>query len=89
MSMRIKAADSLKRLKELKTKKRKSVIFNAKHAADWHRCPASDGLQEYIKLVSWCNSNVSKKYSRGEGAFWFEDEKDAFKFTLKFGTNDD
>lgn len=87
--MRIKAAESLKRLKEMKTKKRKSVIFSAEHILDWHQRTTPDGLQEYIKLVSWCNKNVSKKYSRGQGAFWFEDEKDAFKFTLKFGKNDE
>ena len=87
--MRIKAAESLKRLKKMKTKRRKSVMFREEHRGDWHERMIPDDLQEYIKLVSWCNKNVSKKYSRGHGAFWFEDEKDAFKFTLKFGTNDE
>lgn len=73
----------------MKTKRRKSVIFSAEHVLDWHKCAAPDELQAYVKLVSWCNKNVSKKYSRGQGAFWFEDEKDAFKFTLKWGTNDE
>jgi len=73
----------------MKKNMRKSVIFREEHRGDWHGCTTPDGLQEYIKLVSWCNKNVSKKYSRGHGAFWFEDEKDAFKFTLKWGTIDE
>lgn len=89
MNMRIKAAESLKRLKKMKAKRRKSVMFREEHRGNWHSRTIPDGLQAYIKLVSWCNKNVSKKYSRGEGAFWFEDEKDAFKFTLKWGTSDE
>lgn len=86
--MRAKAIKSLERLKVMSTKRRKSTVFKSIHVDEWHRCAAPGKLTEYIKLVSWCNKNVSKKYSRGEGAFWFEDKKDAFKFQLRWGKLD-
>jgi len=87
--MRIKASESLKRLKKMKTKKRKSTTFKVEHEINWYGCDAPIHLAEYIKLISWCNKNVSKRYSRAKGTFWFEDEKDAFKFRLRWGKSDD
>lgn len=82
--MRIKARQSLERLRKMTTSKRHSVLFDVKHKDEWYECNINGGLKEYIKLLSWCNKNISKKYSRGEGAFWFEDKRDAFKFKLKW-----
>lgn len=87
--MRIKASKSLERLKKMKTKNRKSVVFNAKHEDEWHGCAVPIDLQAYVKIMSWCNQNVTRHYSRGKYMFWFEDEKDAFKFRLRWGSGSD
>lgn len=95
--MRIKARQSLDRLKALKDKKRKFVSTTELDKETWTECDVSKskiGLRnsktatKYIELVSWANKNCKGNYTRVDGSFWFKDKKDAFKFKLKWGKPD-
>jgi len=95
--MRIKARASLDRLKAMKNKKRKFVSETEVDRETWIEIDVSDariGLRSdktatrYIELISWVNENCKGRCSRGDGSFWFEDKKDAFRFKLKWGEPD-
>lgn len=96
--MRIKAKESLKRLKALKNKKRKFVLASAMDRETWTECDVSkteirlgnyeNGVLRYIELISWANKNCKGNYTRVDGSFWFENKKDAFRFKLKWGEPD-
>lgn len=95
--MRIKARQSLDRLKALKNKKRKFVSVSELDRETWTECDVSavsvslrnsKTALRYIELVSWANKNCKGNYTRVAGSFWFKDKKDAFKFKLKFGEPD-
>jgi len=88
--MRIKAENSLKRLKEMKAKKRKYLTFNEVNQDTWIQCKIGKDLfgAEYIKMLDWTNNNTNGFHSRSDESFWFEDGKDAFKFRLRWGGDD-
>lgn len=95
--MRIKAKESLKRLKALKNRKRKFVLASAMDRETWTECDVSEsqiGLgnsksaTRYVELVSWTNKNCKGNYTRVDGSFWFKDKRDAFQFKLKWGEPD-
>jgi hypothetical protein len=92
--MRIKAENSLARLRAMKNKERKFVSVTDIDRDTWTECKVRqtklvgknpEATNRYIKLVEWANKTVKGKYSRVEGSFWFEDGRDAFKFKLKYG----
>ena len=84
--MRIKATQSLEKLKKMKTKRRKHKTFSEVDTETWHqvKCKHEFG-QGYIKVIDWVNKNTNGFHSRSDESFWFESEKDAFKFRLKWG----
>lgn len=95
--MRIKAKASLDRLKALKNKKRKFVSTSELDRETWteidvsathigRRNKATD--KRYIELVVWASRTIAGRYTRIDGSFWFENEKDAFKFKLRWGKTD-
>jgi hypothetical protein len=95
--MRIKARESLDRLKAMKNKKRKYVSEKEVDRETWTQIDVSDakiGLRNdttasrYVDLVAWANKNCVGNYSRADGSFWFEKAKDAFRFKLKWGEPD-
>ncbi len=95
--MRIKAKASLDRLKAMKNKKRKFVATSELDRETWTECDVSGAqvglrnkvtVNRYIELVAWANAAIVGRYTRIDGSFWFEDEKDAFKFKLKWGEPD-
>jgi hypothetical protein len=95
--MRIKARASLDRLKAMKNKKRKFVATSELDRETWIECDVSGtkiGLRNtatanrYIELVAWTNKTAVGRYTRIDGSFWFENEKDAFKFKLRWGEPD-
>ena len=95
--MRIKARASLDRLKAMKDKKRKLAPISELDRETWTECDVSEtkiGLRNsatagrYIELVKWANETIVGKYTRVDGSFWFENEKDAFKFRLRWGKPD-
>lgn len=87
--MRIKATDSLAKLKKMRNKRRKHVPFSEVDETTWTRCEGTISIKNYIGMISWANKNCAKMYSRTNRWFWFEDEKDAFKFKLKYGNQND
>ena len=86
--MRIKAENSLQRLKEMKAKKRKYQTFNEEKMVDWTqiKIEAKYYGKNYIKMVDWTLKNTAAFHSRADESFWFEDERDAFKFKLMWGS---
>ena len=95
--MRIKAKASLDRLKAMKNKNRKFVSMSELDRETWTECDVS-GTQvgnrmkatdkRYIELVAWASRTIVGRYTRIDGSFWFENEKDAFKFRLRWGKPD-
>ena len=85
--MRIKAQQSLQRLKEMKAKKRKVLTFSQVNQETWTQCKIDCQMYgpEYIKMVDWVINETDGFHSRSDETFWFEDEKDAFKFILRWG----
>ena len=87
--MRIKAAASLEKLKKMKTKKRRAKSFSEVDPETWVQVKYSRGFGiGYIKIVDWVNKNTTGFHARADESFWFENEKDAFKFKLKWGKVD-
>ena len=86
MIMRIKAQESLKKLKKMKDKRRKYQTFSNVDEDTWIKCTVHGMFgPEYPKIIKWVNENTNGFHSRSQEAFWFEDEKDAFQFKLKWG----
>lgn len=84
--MRIKAVESLERLKKMKNKRRKYMTFADVDTATWTECKTHNIFNsEYIKMIDWVNKNTNAFHSRSTGSFWFKDKKDAFKFKLRWG----
>ena len=90
MSMRIKAQQSLERLKKMRQKKRKVKTFNEVDMDTWTEVKyRRDFGAKYIQVMDWVNKNTTGFHARSTESFWFEDEKDAFKFKLKWGEVDE
>ena len=88
MIMRIKAQDSLERLKKMKQKRRRYKTFSDVDPATWTKCKVHHRFgSEYVKIIKWVNEHTNGFHSRSDESFWFENEKDAFKFKLKWGEN--
>lgn len=85
--MRIKATNSLEKLKAMRSKKRSYASFLDVDTDTWTRVLIDPNMNiGHGQMIEWANNNLKKRYSRRLGAYWFEDEKEAFKFNLKFGT---
>ena len=89
--MRIKAQQSLQRLKEMKAKKRKVLTFSQVNQETWTQCKIDCQMYgpEYIKIVDWVINETDGFHSRSDETFWFEDKKDAFKFILRWGNGNE
>ena len=88
-SMRIKASQSLAKLKQMRQKRRRYKTFSEVDTDTWIRCKCDHEFgSEYVKVIDWVNKNTKGFHSRSDESFWFEDEKDAFKFKLKWGESD-
>lgn len=89
--MRIKAEKSLQRLKEMRAKNRKYLTFSEVNQETWTQCKINNNLfgPEYIRMLDWANKNTNGFHSRSDESFWFEDAKDAFTFTLRWGTGNE
>lgn len=84
--MRIKAAKSLERLKQIKNKRRMYMTFADVDTDIWTECKVDSVYgSKYVKMIAWVNKNTDAFHSRSTESFWFEDKKDAFKFILKWG----
>ena len=87
--MRIKAQQSLDNLKKMKAKRRRYKTFNDVDVNTWTQCKVHQHFgSEYVKIIKWVNNNTTGFHSRSDESFWFENEKDAFKFKLKWGEYD-
>ena len=89
--MRIKATESLKKLKAMKTKRRKYRSFSEVDTETWTnvKCKQKYFGSSYITVVDWVNNHTNCFHSRSDESFWFESEKDAFKFRLMWGGDED
>lgn len=89
--MRIKAQQSLQRLKEMKAKKRKVLSFHEVDQDTWTRCKIDCRMYgpEYIQMVDWVLKETNGFHARSDETFWFEDPKDAFKFALRWGSGNE
>jgi hypothetical protein len=84
--MRQKAEDSLDRLRKMSLKKLR-VPASKINEKSWTRVPlASLHYNDAIEYLNWLQKNTKGHYGRTLSSFWFEDEKDAFAFQLKFGS---
>ena len=89
--MREKAAESLKKLKKMLPSKEKHVAANHIDQETWTRVDLpTTGVtfSYYIKCLQWLNGRTEARYSRTVSSLWFESEKDAFLFQLKWAKND-
>lgn len=87
--MREKAAESLSKLRKLVPSKR-HVPATRIDEATWTRIPNSglrQGFGLYVDILRWLEEHADNQYARTVDAFWFESNKDAFLFQLKWAEN--
>ena len=73
----------------MKTKKRKAKRFSEVDPETWTQVKYHRGFGiGYIKIIDWVNKNTNGFHARVDESFWFESEKDAFKFKLRWGKVD-
>ena len=67
-------------------KRRRYKSFSEVDPETWHqvKCKQEFG-QNYIKVIKWVNQNTNGFHARSDESFWFDNEKDAFTFRLKWG----
>ena len=70
----------------MKDKRRKYRSFSEVDTETWTqvKCRQEFG-GSYIKVIDWVNNHTNSFHSRSDESFWFKNEKDAFKFKLKWG----
>lgn len=47
---------------------------------------ASLHYKDAVDYLTWLRNNTKGRYARTLSSFWFENEKDAFAFQIKFGS---
>lgn len=82
--MREKAKESLDKLKKMKTR-RKFVTVSNDIMTNWHKCKIDLATVNRNLIIDWANRRCIGQYSRDWDCYYFENEKDAFAFTLKWG----
>lgn len=82
--MREKAQNSLQKLKEMQPRSKYVTISND-ITADWHKCPVDLGKVNRIAIMEWARKKCIGQYSRDWDCYFFENQKDAFAFQLKWG----
>lgn len=82
--MREKAKNSLDKLKKMKTR-RKFVTISNDIMTTWHKCPVDLAKVNRNMIIDWANRQCKGQYSRDWDCYYFENEKDAFTFQLKWG----
>lgn len=87
--MREKAAESLSKLRKMVPSKR-HVPATRIDETTWTRVP-NDGLKQgfglYVEILGWMEKHTEGRYARTVDAFWFESNKGAFLFNLRWASN--
>lgn len=86
--MREKATESLNKLRKMLPPKAKHVPANQIDEQTWTRVSLGDmgiTFDHYIKCLQWLKGRTEGCYSRTVSSIWFESEKDAFLFQLRWG----
>lgn len=87
--MREKATESLERLRKMSSKKLR-VPASKIDEKSWTKVRLTSlRYNDSIEYLNWLQKNMKARYGRTLSSFWFEDEKDAFSFQLKFGAKSD
>lgn len=74
----------------MKLKYRKVKAFSEVDPETWTEIKCKNYFgRDYIKVINWTNRNTISFHARSSESFWFENEKDAFKFKLKWGGEKD
>jgi hypothetical protein len=65
----------------------KEVLWGAYEKGGWTRVstPHLKSRDAYVDMANWLESNCKQSYDSRGGEVIFEDAKDAFWFTLKWG----
>ena len=82
--MREKAKSSLDKLRAMKPS-RKYVTISNNITQDWHKCQVDMPSIDRVAVLDWANRKCIGQYSRDWDCYFFENEKDAFAFQLKWG----
>ena len=83
--MREKAKTSLERLRKMKPK-RKYVAISPDIQEQWHKCRIDIPKVNRTQVINWANKKCIGMYSRDWDCYYFENERDAFAFKLKWET---
>lgn len=83
--MRQKAKSSLDKLKKMRTRRQYVPISND-IMTNWHRCKVDLPSINRTQVMDWANTKCLGQYSRDFDCYYFENEKDAFSFKLKWGS---
>lgn len=71
-------------------KRRRYKSFSDVDQETWTQCKCEQHYgPDYIKVINWVNKHTNGYHSRADESFWFESEKDAFKFKLKWGDSNE
>lgn len=81
--MREKAKNSLEKLQDLRPQ-RNYVTINNNITSAWHKCDVRPH-ESRIDLIEWANKKCLGRFSRDWNSYYFENERDAFAFQLKWG----
>ena len=83
--MREKAKASLERLEKMKPRRQYVTISND-IMTSWHKCKVDLAALDRLSIMDWANRKCLGQYSRDWDCYYFENEKDAFAFKLKWGS---
>jgi hypothetical protein len=84
-TMREKAKKSLEKLQKMKPRRQYVPISND-IMTNWHKCRIDLPSINRTAVIDWANRRCIGQYSRDWDCYFFENEKDAFAFTLKWGS---
>lgn len=83
--MREKAKTSLEKLKEMQPR-RKYITISNDIESSWHKCRVHLPSTDRVSVIDWANKKCVGQYSRDWDCYYFESERDAFAFKLKWGS---
>lgn len=65
--------------------RRKYVPISNDIMSTWHKCKVDLATINRTAVMDWANRKCVGQYSRDWDCYFFESEKDAFTFRLKWG----